>query len=91
MLKIIIPDQNEFLENGCSLRTVNDSWTEKCLNGNEKKRGVYIFHKGAGEILYVGKTSGRHYEFRNEIATPFSKKRGARKASLGEFREGGRP
>ena len=63
-IAITIPPESKLLKEYCSVSTAakGKHWSEKCLNGLEKNRGVYIFHH-ENAVKYVGMTGGKHMNF----------------------------
>jgi hypothetical protein len=63
-ITIVIPPKSKVLKQSCEVSTTvkGKCWSEKCLNGAEKDRGVYIFHHKS-VIKYVGMTGGKKMNF----------------------------
>ena len=63
-ITITIPAKSKLVKERCPVRTApkGTRWSEKCLNGAEKDRGVYVFHQ-KGLIKYVGMTGGKSMTF----------------------------
>jgi hypothetical protein len=62
MITIKIPSRTKLLKQTCRVSAVKGCWQQRCLQGNQGKRGVYVFHQKR-RILYIGKTGGRSMTF----------------------------